>query len=148
MREAILKAADHIERTPGCLNWSNGAVPPRHMPLSESTIPCCPLAWIGYFTERSVSGCHEMVAIDLRSSSSLFYQELDSFVKGYISWKWWYTLAEDRLFFRISPWATDRQICADCLRKYADKFFPAKHEGIPERVKEIFQVGEIAYEPV
>jgi hypothetical protein len=42
----------------------------------------------------------------------------------------------------LSPWSYDNKVCADCLRKFADKFFPVRHEGLPESVKEIFNVEE------
>jgi hypothetical protein len=129
MREAILKAADHIERTSGSLDWWNGTGPTLWN-RGITCHACCPLAWIAHFNNMDGVFGHRRAAHALGVAALSFYEEMNA-LSGI-----------NHHFYgpSTSPWATDRTICANTLRKYADKHFPVKHEGIPDSVKEIFNV--------
>jgi hypothetical protein len=137
MRDAILSAADRIERYPGCLDWSQGINP---YLWNQHCTSGCPLAWIGFF-EDNCSRDYRDAASRMGITPYMFYREMDSFLPGYQRWEWWAIPKEER-HMPLSPWSYDNKVCADCLRKFADKFFPVRHEGLPEAVREIFNVEE------
>jgi hypothetical protein len=136
MREAILRAADHIESHPNSLKWDQGM-----NPSWWGDRPCaCPLAWIGHFTGTGYEvKDYREATYQIGMPSFEFYRQMDSFLSSeYQHYEWWAVVKEKR-DLPVSPWSYDNKVCADCLRKFADKFFPAKHEGLPDSVKEIFQ---------
>jgi hypothetical protein len=138
MRDAILRAADYIEEHPHQLNWSHGDLPKNNGGIGYLGHGVCPLAWIGEFTE----GCTGFrdVTIKLGLKSLEFYDEMDR-LSGYNEISpihRWYVRGNP-------PWATNARLCAETLRKFADKFFPVRHEGLPESVKGIFNVEEAVW---
>lgn len=108
IREAILKAADHIEAHPEEFNIYRGRYPSRGA-------QGCALAWIGYFighedcdfywisvAEKLLPTMHELG----------FYRVLTEFIGN-------------------CEWTRQADLCAKALRLYADKHFP--EESAPKR---------------
>jgi hypothetical protein len=113
VREAILKAAGHIEANPEQFNYYLCRVP-------ECGTPGCAIGWIGHF-----AGCD-------RGKSIYRVEE----VTGVSNFKFYMRMSE------ISrDWKRDGEACAEVLRLYADKYHPApkvEHFGIPDSVRAIF----------
>jgi hypothetical protein len=126
IRDAILKAAAHIEANPGKLNFSRGHIPKRSGGFCGGT---CPLAWIGEFMEGDYIHSHGDVARELGCHPSQFYNEMDE-LSNYPVRGWYFGFAGS-----FAPWATDAKVCAETLRKYADKHYPV---GIPDSIRRIF----------
>jgi hypothetical protein len=107
IRQAILKAADHIERYPDDFDFAATKVP-------DCGTPGCALGWIAAFAglkERYSEAAVWMglAAEPLRGGSDrqrvyTFYNRMDDLV-GY--------------------WHKDPAICAKGMRLYADKYHPA-----------------------
>ena len=82
IREAILKAADHIERNPREFNFSSTSIPSER----GCGTPGCALGWIGYF--GSVSGpFHEacsviQLPVRLFDGEFQFYSRMDEVFGG------------------------------------------------------------------
>jgi hypothetical protein len=108
IREAILKAADHIERHPREFNYNSIHVPER----AGCGTTGCALGWICYFfgsgvTDSSLvrtnfSSTHAPVGAGV--SDGVFYARMTDLVVG---------------------WEKDADNCARALRLYADKYHPA-----------------------
>ena len=125
IREAILKAADHIESRPRDFNFGSVLVP------HSCGTPGCALGWIGYFSSECKRGetiesayreDHPVAVLGL-SSQADFYRRMDSMreTHGHRGWR---TSASD---------------CARLMRFYADKYHPAEsHSLIPDSVRAIF----------
>lgn len=126
IREAILKAADHIERTPKDFEFMEERKP-------SCGSPGCALGWIGCFlsveSDGSKYGYPNLVAIAMgirsgeRRPEGMFYERMNALSPP--GWKW------------------DEQICATALREYADKYHPAPKLGIPASVRAIFDAQPI-----
>lgn len=131
IRQAILKAADHIERNPSAFNF--GAV--RFPKPNDCGTPGCALGWIGVFAglpdmyarslDRSDSWCvlraaREVLGLpDKCHTDSVFYERMDE-VAG-------------------TDWRHSAATCARALRLYADRYHPAESRSlIPESVRAIF----------
>jgi hypothetical protein len=122
IRQAILKAADHIERHPAEFNWNSCDMP-------GCGTPGCAIGWIGYFYFGGKAVKHERHYLlstisntALGVSSGMFYGRMDDFV--------------------IS-WTEDAVRCAVALRGYANKYHPeAKGTDvlIPSSVRAIFDM--------
>lgn len=126
IREAILKAADHIERNPGTFRFSVGTKP------HDCGSPGCAIGWIGYF-----AGCKSRSYIDI--SKELFnihhsevYLRLTS-AESPLATDWAY-----------GTWPRSAERCACALRFYADKYHPAdgiaEVTGLPASVRAIFDM--------
>jgi len=103
MRDAILRAAYHIEHNPEQFDFHGIDRP------NNCDTPGCALGWIGFFANIDPSGVQCIVkatATALGTSSAHFYDVMD-------------TCAE------TSGWIDSAQLCAKGLRAYADKYFPA-----------------------
>jgi hypothetical protein len=137
MREAILRAADHIEEHPHQLDWSHGDLPKNSGGIGYLGHGVCPLAWIGEFTEGRTDFRDISIKLGLKGSWE-FYDEMDRLSGYYGNCKWYFSIT--RCF--DPPWVTNARLCAETLRKFADKFFPVRHERLPEAVREIFNVEE------
>jgi hypothetical protein len=124
IRDAILKAADHIESHPEEFDFHSVDRP-------GCGTPGCALGWIGVFGEvtkpagRSWLGAvSDYIAVD----SVVFYQRMSE-LDGY--------------------WTVFHDSCARALRAYADKYHPAESRSlIPESVRVIFTMthAELARE--
>lgn len=125
MREAILKAADHIEQHPEGFNFHVF----ENKPESLNGIGC-PLVWIGYFNgvvpDGTESYARQIIEREMGSNLAEFCSHL-----GAIN----YSFGPNNL------WTKDAATCARALRKYADQFYP-----LPASVLEIFNTKEIEHE--
>ena len=99
IREAILMAADTLERHPDLWRWSNC-----HVPACDT--PGCAVGWIGHF-----AGCEVRLPIDVVAKEKLglphdgyFYDRMNDLVGR--------------------PWSSDLALCVKGLRLYADKYHP------------------------
>lgn len=126
IRQAIFKAADSIERHPTLFNFSSIEKPNHHCGT-----PGCAIGWIGYYTEGSARDPHDfflkvMKRLGLRGLGAEFYHRMDS-IDG------------------SNFWRRRSDVCAATLRKYADKYHPAKktlpviHEGLPKSITDLFR---------
>lgn len=117
IRQAILKAADHIECKPESYNFGSCSVPA----LCGS--PGCMLGWIGHFAGAPVDSSIGHAALNfLGVSSTEFYARIRSVsIDGYCAY-----LPADHV--------------AHALRAYADKYHPAESPAIPESVRAIFEM--------
>jgi hypothetical protein len=109
--DAILAAADHIEKYPQCFEFTNARVP------SDRGDTGCALGWIGYFLNKHAAEFpgprhwHDEVALDLLRVP-----------RGYSF------LSTSHIYERIeclagtSRWMDEADICAKALRRYAKKY--------------------------
>lgn len=107
IREAILKAADHIERNPRDFNWRSVVVP------KSRGFPGCAVGWIGHFLghEHSATGFRNAAIQVFNNDERQFYSDM---------WK-------------ISDsWTGDAAECARALRIYADAHHPAAPLKLPD----------------
>lgn len=129
IREAILKAADHIERNPGDFNFNTSRVP------HPCKTPGCALGWVGFF---------------LRVEGEDDFLNRTALVCGVPALKrGGFTRSEGEFYFRMNQfgiWFSNAAECARCLRLYADKYHRAPKLGIPASVRAIFDAPAI--EPV
>jgi hypothetical protein len=113
IRDAILKAADHIEQNPRQFNFGSIKIPRK----SDCGTPGCALGWIGFFggltwkeSDYDSEWCvlrasNELLGHDDQMhSSSVFYDKMGALVSG---------------------WKDSAPRCAAALRLYADKYHPA-----------------------
>ena len=113
--EAIMKAADHIERNPEDFNFMSVAIP-------SCGTPGCALGWIGSFGGLSKGSCgFSDAATDLlklepellggsgscETSEFAFYNRMDALCGNML-------------------WRKAAHVCADALRKYAEKYHAPK----------------------
>lgn len=122
IRDAILKAADHIEGSPRLFNFGKCATP------HDCGTPGCALGWIGFFAGKQFHGaivCDVAASIGIPgnvrgSSEGTFYERMNKLCAD-----------DDRI------WIEDAAACARGMRLYADKYHPAT-ALIPESVRRIF----------
>jgi hypothetical protein len=127
MRDAILKAAAHLEANPGALSFMQGSVPKHYTYLKMGA--ACPLAWIGEFSTENWANHAEVAVKGMSIFPQQFYDRMTA-ITGSAS-KWMYNQAG----------------CAKALRRYADKYYPApRQEGIPLSIREIFDSPATWYE--
>lgn len=116
VREAVLKAADHIERNPGEFDFGSPTAPSG----AGCGTPGCALGWVSTFCGLGSAGngllgwrgyTGALPALGLGSYQS-FYDRMDG------SQKWW-----ER--FLLISWRRSAKVCAATLRAYADKYHPA-----------------------
>lgn len=105
IRQAILMAADKIERFPGQFKFRICSVP-------QGPGGCgCAIGWIGYFSGERPKECvfHVSERV-LHVGHTDFYDRMDHLqAPG----EYWLLRADD---------------CAACLRRYADTYYPANPE--------------------
>lgn len=109
VREAILAAADHIERHPGQFTFWSCSVP------DGCGAPGCAIGWIGHFmgAEHSAIGFRVAVKkLGYGESEMLFYDRMDE-IAGSRAWK------------------QSAAACANTMRLYADKYHPAESPAVP-----------------
>lgn len=121
VREAILKAADHIERQPTSYEYVTNSKP-------DCGTPGCMAGWLGHFLGVEIGGAgvySEAVAKRLGYKLSTLLDEFGRCDKSGYGYE-----------HQISPLAA-----AATLRVFADKHYPAsepEHIGIPNSVRAIF----------
>lgn len=133
IRQAILKAADHIERQPHLFSFKEWLMP------NDCGSPGCAIGWIGVFSETVVEkSCHD--GIERRSGVASdvcpavlgikaedFYDRMDSI---------------DQTTDFDKRWRRNAGTCARSLRAYADKYHPdASRALIPDNVARIFRMS-------
>ena len=121
IRQAILKAADQIERHPELFDFFSYKTPDPHCGT-----PGCAIGWISYYANVPIIMKDTGINFDhveqlLGCDETDFYDRM----KGFIYW-----------------WERDSSDCAQALRFYADKFHP--EQGIPESVRQIFEVERVS----
>lgn len=105
IRQAILMAADKIERFPGQFRFSALCVP------TDPKGCGCALGWIGYFANAAKDRCVSRVSEGvLGIGSNEFYTRMEN------------------MRFPGEDWMIRASDCAACLRRYADAHHPAEPE--------------------
>ncbi len=105
IREAILKAADHIEAYPQWFDYNPVIVPSR-----SCGTPGCALGWIGFFMGLGKKSVADVAfRMDLLGGSMEFYDGMNKVNKS-------------------AGWISNAEKCAKALRLYADKYHPASKE--------------------
>jgi hypothetical protein len=112
IRQAILAAADHIERNPGEFRFHSVAIPG----FPSCGTPGCAIGWIASFMGMKDSQWGKAFSVGDRKNilgltDMEFYGRMDDLTD--CDWK-------------VSP-----AICVIALRLYADKYHPAKPVAIP-----------------
>lgn len=133
IREAILKAADHIEANPGEFNFCSAGVP--YGPGCGT--PGCALGWIGAFAGHRMRGegyGFSGVAADVlglptasehrdvgiaHDAADQFYRMMDLF---------------------SDDWRFNAVDCAAALRTYADRYHPEEYPEVKAELNRIFAV--------
>lgn len=111
IREAILKAADSIEKHSELFNFSSTVIP-------DCGTPGCALGWIAFhrLEAQHSSGMTWIPDKPVEHSDLDFYRRMDGLQ---------------------SNWKYNAVDCAKALRLYADKYHPAT-DHIPEDIRAIF----------
>lgn len=102
IRNAILAAADHIERNSGTFNFMAGVVP------HDCKSPGCAIGWVAHFAGSARLGYSEACTEIFGFHRHDFYRRLSDL-----------TGDEGKL---LGKWSKDAMTCALGLRLYADKF--------------------------
>ncbi len=128
IREAILKAADHIERNPRMFNFDEVVVP------GNCGTPGCALGWIGHFSGVRPTDLQIWAFVNrdvckpiLGMPAGTFYDRMDE-LHGQTTWR--HSAAE----------------CAFALRLYADKYHPAEVQPIAED-RQLVPWAQCAWKP-
>lgn len=108
IRQAILKAADHIEHHPKDFLYSQNAIP-------ECGTPGCAIGWVGHFlgmtSKDNADFGRVAIAIGVPASVFAFSDRMDRLHGGFVNWR------------------HDAADCALTLRRYANKYHPADEGG-------------------
>lgn len=121
IREAILRAADHIERNPGEFDFQRTYTPS----APGCGTPGCALGWIGCF-------------LGLKSDASTVDVAVAMGITGRLVASWTFY---DRMEEISRDWHITAGVCAKTMRLYADKYHPAPRPLIPESVTRIFTMS-------
>ena len=112
IREAILKAADHIEHNPGRFQFNSVFVP------NDCGSPGCAIGWIGRFAGAEQGSMIEILhRHDKPSAVELL---------GLRSQEDFYDRMRELALVAPAPWQYDAAQCAKALRIYADTYHPAQ----------------------
>jgi hypothetical protein len=117
IRQAILKAADHIEKTPGAYQFTNNDKP-------DCGTPGCMFGWVGVFAGIE---CGNNLAYVSEVEQALGYR-----VTGLAK------LADEH---GISGYTTCPKTAAQLLRLFAGKYHPTR-DAIPANIRAIFEQPE------
>lgn len=122
VREAILKAADHIESHPDQFNFGSVEVP------HKCGTPGCAVGWIQHFMNKDRGQMIDArcftgrLECGIARTEDVFYGRMDSFAVG--------------------QWRHCADLCAKALSLYADKYHPSEpRQGIPDSVARIFAMS-------
>jgi len=139
IREAILKAADHIERHPSAFDFMTTEVP------GDCGSIGCVIGWIAFFHPQFAKRtchvhelCRAMLGIEGPTElwSATFYTRLYEIDE-----------AEGLAFVDLNTWRHNACRVPITLRKYADKYHPAR-AVMPQSVREIFKPEEASCETI
>lgn len=161
-RAVLLKTADFIERHPERFRFTSIGVPRDDSPGYTTA---CALGWMAYFMHQAErKHCRNALTcgwLRLRQSRDGFYAPLYLLAAAKPRLERRFGLAQnlsrwlvyDSLFYadlqnalnkrynrRALSWTTDAGRCAEALRAYADKHFPADAapKALPDNVQAIF----------
>jgi hypothetical protein len=104
---AIMRAADHIDRNPGDFQFTQGIVP------HACGTPGCALGWVGHFLGTRQDTYHGVAEVDLELHTERWYGHVGP------------TFAFYNRMEKISggrKWMDRAEECARCLRLYAEKY--------------------------
>jgi hypothetical protein len=105
-RQAILAAADHIEKWPDLYDDTSTAIP---WSLRE---PASAKGWIGYFAGMPPNGLStvrvEFGALGYDNASG-FHHDMEAVCRA-MGWRGW-----------LLSWRSNAKLAARCLRRYADE---------------------------
>ena len=118
IRQAILKAADSIEKNPNLFSFGSVVLPS----LKSCGTPGCALGWIGHY-------------LGIAEGDEFFQRIADR-----LNVKWCFH-SDNEFYPRMtelagSCWRDNASNCAKALRLYADKYHPAIE--MPESIRKIF----------
>ena len=121
-RDAILKAADHIERHPDQFDFTS-------IDLPQCGSPACALGWIAFFLGGGK-------AYRQQRRAHIGYCSLGCNVE---TWLGIDALRFYRRLFEIQPgWSRDARLCSAALRRYVRRYHPVPR-GMPASVRAIFE---------
>lgn len=125
IRQAILKAADHIEKNPYLFRYSEISVP------DDCGTPGCALGWIGCFMGGNYYEDDRGQKICFPSVSAVARKDLGLLAPAFY----------ERMINLAPGWTCSAEECARGLRLYADKYHPAEsHALIPASVRAVFMM--------
>lgn len=107
IREAILAAADHIERNPGAYNYQSNSKP-------SCNSPGCLMGWIGFFA--GVEEAEYGYMGDVCSAVGFDYCDILRFT---------FAMPDDAYMQLGGLYTKSAPVAAKVLRLYADKYHPA-----------------------
>ena len=140
IRDAILKAADHIEQNPQSFNFRETFTP------NDECGTGCALGWIAYFLnikdtyDSSAVGIVKVASL-LLTGEILLTQVTAKDVPNCLEFY-------NKMHTLDFDWKKSAVNCAKALRLYADKFYPEVQSGIPDSVKAIFEVESKKLTPI
>ena len=111
-RQAILRAANSIEKYPDLFRFSS-----TDLPQPECGSPGCALGWIAFHASKSAMHQYREV-LDI-SNSKIFYLRLHRLCGGF-------------------KWKRSATVCSSTLRLYANKYHPETNH-IPASIRQIFK---------
>lgn len=128
IRQAILKAADHIEATPNDFDFSASGIP------HACGTPGCALGWIGHFLGLADKNAWHVSYTKASGALGVghyeFYTRMTEVEGGGPNWE-------------VGQWPLNAPACARTLRLYADKYHPAESRAlIPASVMRIFTMTQ------
>ena len=124
IRQAILKAADHIEQNPAHFKYVSN-----DRPNPDCGTPGCMLGWIGVFLNMQPAGWSTWAGDVARAIGTTHSEFVHGFVHPMV--------VEHKLWVHENPNAAKN--AAKLLRIYADRHHPAESRApIPASVRAIF----------
>ena len=123
IRDAILKAADHIERNPCSFDFWNNRIP------KHCGSPGCVLGWIGFFAglKDDIGSAQLAVTSYLNTNPQIFYSDLHDLVGDSNAERGLPGNTERGFLAKHGlerGWKTNPSLAVEALRKYADWKFP------------------------
>jgi len=133
IRQAILKAAAHIERNPSLFDFKCLRVPP-----GECGTPGCVLGWIGFFAQvkssydfSTASNLDVSRFMGIPDTTLVFYERMSQCSKQ---------ANGDTCY----EWRSNAEKCAKAMRVYADRYHPADSNFARDIVAKVQQMAVIA----
>jgi hypothetical protein len=130
IRQAILKAADHIERNPHLFDFKVWLMP------NDCGTPGCAIGWIGLFSGKTFEkGCWDIDGPRPGVSANVCQPALGINAEEFYSRM---DCIDLQTAFEMR-WRRNAENCARTLRLYADTYHPAESRAlIPASVRAIF----------
>lgn len=141
--DAIMAAADHIERFPASYNFCAGMVP--RGPTYENDVvkeafgpggyPCCMLARIGCYIDERYMDYGNVASHALRLAPDTFYRRIAHITARQAG-------ADPELVWPY-PFGSDRPLKDPKTVPAAMRAYAREYHGIPAAVKQIFECGTV-----